>query len=145
MLSYATVDFYLFYDWAAGMQIWALLTISQCSDSDTQGTVKALGPFVWVKMGEELQWYSPWNVLLSHLNGERTLIERWTNALRTQSERCVNAERNLVNDMWTVNGERTQKASGAQSRALSERWTQGERKMNDPFGEPRVFSSALSI
>ena len=57
MLFYATVDFYLFYDWAAGMQIWALLTISQCKDSDTQGTVKALGPFVWVKMGEELLWY----------------------------------------------------------------------------------------
>ena len=52
-------------------------------------------------------------------------------AERTQSERCVNAERNLVNDMWTVNGERTQNASGAQTRALSERWTQGERKMND--------------
>ena len=89
--------------------------------------------------------YSPWNVLLSHLNGERTLSERWTNAERTQSERCVNAERNLVNDMWTVNGERTQNASGAQTRALSERWTQGERKMNDLFGKPRVFSSALSI
>ena len=89
--------------------------------------------------------YSPWNVLLSHLNGERTLSERWTNAERTQSERCVNAERNLVNDMWTVNGERTQNANGAQTRALSKRWTQGERKMNDLFGKPRVFSSALSI
>ena len=54
-------------------------------------------------------YYSPWNVLLSHLNGERTMSERWTNAERTQSERCVNAERNLVNDVWTVNGERTQK------------------------------------
>ena len=50
-----------------------------------------------------------------------------------------------VNDMWTVNGERTQNASGAQTRALSERWTQGERKMNDLFEKPRVFSSALSI
>ena len=71
--------------------------------------------------------------------------ERWTNAERTQSERCVNAERNLVNDVWTVNGERTQNANGAQTRALSERWTHCERKMNDLFWKPRVFSSGLSI
>ena len=40
----ATVVFYLFYDGAADMQIWALLTRSQCRVSDTQVTIKALGP-----------------------------------------------------------------------------------------------------
>ena len=59
--------------------------------------------FVWHAQDK----YSPWNVLLSHLNGERSLSERWTNAERTQSEQCVNAERNLVNDMWTVSERRT--------------------------------------
>ena len=81
-----------------------------------------------------LQVYSPWNVLLSHLNGERTMKEGWTNAERTQSERCVNAER------W-ANAERERSAT----RALSEQWTHCERKMNDLFWKPRVFSSGLSI
>ena len=71
--------------------------------------------------------------------------ERWTYAERTKSEWCVNAERNLVNDVWTVNGERTQNANGVQRRALSERWTHSERKMNDLFGKHFVFSTGLSI
>ena len=58
LLSFATVDFNLFYDGATGMQIWILLTRSQWNDPDSQGTVKALGPLVWVKIGEELQWYN---------------------------------------------------------------------------------------
>ena len=58
-----------------------------------------------------------------------TVSERWTNDERTQSERCGNAERNVVNDVWTVNGERTQNANGAQTRELSERWTQDERSI----------------
>ena len=46
LLSYASVDFYLFYDGAFDMQIWALLTRSQCRISDTRVTVKAHGPLV---------------------------------------------------------------------------------------------------
>ena len=46
LLSYATVDFYLFYDGAAYMQIWTLLTRSQSRVSDTQVTIKTLGPLV---------------------------------------------------------------------------------------------------
>ena len=42
----ATVDFHLFYDGAADMQIWILLTRSQCRVSHTQVTVKALGHLV---------------------------------------------------------------------------------------------------
>ena len=38
--------FYIFNDMAADMQIWALHTRSQCRVSDTQMTVKALGPLV---------------------------------------------------------------------------------------------------
>ena len=74
--------------------------------------------------------YSSWNVLLSHLNGEQTPNEH---AEHTQSERCVN-------DMWTLNSERTHYANGLQACELSERWTMGERKMCDLFGKPRVIS-----
>ena len=42
LLSYATVDFYFFYDGTADMQIWALLRRKQCRVSDTQVTIKAL-------------------------------------------------------------------------------------------------------
>ena len=77
-------------------------------------------------------------------------LEQWANAERTMNERWKQAEwmvcerRTEFGERY-VNGERMQNASGAQTRALSERWTQGERKMNDLFGKPRVFSSALSI
>ena len=50
MLSYATVHFHLFYDVAPDMQILILLTRSQCSISDTQVTVKAVGPLVEKRM-----------------------------------------------------------------------------------------------
>ena len=46
LLSYTIVDFHLFYDGAVDIQIWALLTSSQCEVSDTQVTVKARGPLV---------------------------------------------------------------------------------------------------
>ena len=46
LLSCAIVDFYQFYDMAVDMQIWALLTKSQCRVSDTHVTVKACGPLV---------------------------------------------------------------------------------------------------
>ena len=46
MLSYATVDFYLFYDRAVDMQIWALLTRGQGKIYDTHVTVKNCGPLV---------------------------------------------------------------------------------------------------
>ena len=42
LLSYATVDFHLFYV-AVDMQMWALLTRSQYRVSDTQVTLEALG------------------------------------------------------------------------------------------------------
>ena len=46
LLSYATVNFYLFYDGAADMQTKAPLTRSHCRVSDTQVTVKNIGPLV---------------------------------------------------------------------------------------------------
>ena len=46
LLSYTLVDFRLFYDGAVDIQIWALLTKSQCKVSDTQVTVKACGPLL---------------------------------------------------------------------------------------------------
>ena len=45
LISYGTVCWFLFILWW-GMQIWALLTRTQCRVSDTQVTVKALGPLV---------------------------------------------------------------------------------------------------
>ena len=45
-LSSAIVDFYLFYDGAVDMLIWALLTKNQCTVSGTQVTFKAHGPLV---------------------------------------------------------------------------------------------------
>ena len=46
--------------------------------------------------------YSPWNVLLSHLNGERTMNERWTHAEWTVCER-----RTEFGERWTVSERRT--------------------------------------
>ena len=44
--SSAIVDFYLFSDGSVDMQIWTLLSRSQCRVSDTEVTVKAWGPLV---------------------------------------------------------------------------------------------------
>ena len=44
LLSDTIVDFHLFYDGAVDIQIWALLTRSQCKVSDTQVTIKAHRP-----------------------------------------------------------------------------------------------------
>ena len=44
------VDFYLFYDGVADIQIWALLTRSRCKVSDTQVTIKACGPLVIISI-----------------------------------------------------------------------------------------------
>ena len=46
MLSYSTVDLYLFYDGAVDMQIWALLTRGQGKNYDTKVTIKNYGPLV---------------------------------------------------------------------------------------------------
>ena len=43
LLSCAIVDFHLLYDGSVNMRIWALLTRSHGSVSDTQLTVKAYG------------------------------------------------------------------------------------------------------
>ena len=102
-----------------------------------------------------LKSYIPWNVLLSHLNGERTMSERWangewtmnarwTNAKQTQCERCLNAECKLVNDMWTLNDERTRNANGAQMRAQCERWTHDERTMNARWTHDERFIRKVS-
>ena len=48
LISSAIVDFYFFYDWGVDMQIWALLTRSECRVSDTQVTFKACGPLVFI-------------------------------------------------------------------------------------------------
>ena len=45
-LSYASVDFYLFYDEPVDMQIWDLLTRIEYRASNTQVTIKACGPLV---------------------------------------------------------------------------------------------------
>ena len=46
LLSDTIIDFHLFYDGAVDIQIWALLTRSQCKVSDTPVTVKANGPLI---------------------------------------------------------------------------------------------------
>lgn len=43
LLTYAIINFYLFYDGAVNMQIWVLLTRNHCRLSDTQITIKACG------------------------------------------------------------------------------------------------------
>ena len=48
LLSYTIVDLYLLYGGAVDMQIRAHLTRSQCKVSDTQVTVKACGPLVFL-------------------------------------------------------------------------------------------------
>ena len=64
--------------------------------------------------------HSPWNILLCHLTGERTVSERWSHVERTLSERRVNDVWTL-NAMWTVNDVRMRKASAMWS--LNARWT----------------------
>ena len=59
LFSYATVDFYLFNDGVADMQIWGLLTKSQCSVSDTQVTVKAVGLLLMKKSQCRMNIYLP--------------------------------------------------------------------------------------
>ena len=48
LLSYTIIDFHLFYDGAVDIQIWAPPTWSQCNVSETQVTVKAYGPLVFL-------------------------------------------------------------------------------------------------
>lgn len=62
--------------------------------------------------------YSPWNVLLSHQNGERKQSERW-----------ANAERNMVGgcNLRTVNSDCKRSANTS----TRWRWTHGKGKMND--------------
>ena len=48
---------YLFYDGAVDMQIWALLTRSQCSFFDTQVTIKARGPLVYTELTKTISKY----------------------------------------------------------------------------------------
>ena len=53
--------FLLFHDGAPDIQIWALLTRSQCGVSDTQVTVNALGPLVLYSQSWIRQTHSKYN------------------------------------------------------------------------------------
>ena len=57
LLSYAVVEFYLFYDGAVDMQIWASLTRRLCRVSDTQVIGKARGPLVFILKKKELNYF----------------------------------------------------------------------------------------
>ena len=72
LLSYTMVDFHLFYDGAVDIQIWALLTRSQCKASDTQVTVKACWPLVFFLIClQGLIWLIfLYSLLLKPLSGE---------------------------------------------------------------------------
>ena len=67
LLSDTIVDFYLFYDGAVDIQIWALLTRSQCKVSDTQVTVKACGPLVKINIGHNFKIINI-RALILHMN-----------------------------------------------------------------------------
>ena len=51
LFTYSIIDYHLFYDGAVDIQIWALLTRSQCKVSDTQVTGKAWWPLVYSQNG----------------------------------------------------------------------------------------------
>ena len=55
LLSFTMFDFHLFYHGAVALQIQALLTRSQCKNSDTHVTVKAYGPLVIYSMMDPLK------------------------------------------------------------------------------------------
>ena len=67
-------------------------------------------------------------------NGKRKANARSTNSERTQSEWFLNAERKLVNDMWTFTDGRTRNANGVQTRAQCERWTHDECLIREVSG-----------
>ena len=67
--SYTMVDFRLFYDGPVDIQLWALLTRSQCKVSDTQVTVKACGPLVRNEMMKIKQ-----QKLVIHIQGGLRLL-----------------------------------------------------------------------
>ena len=85
-----------------------------------------------------LKSYIPWNVLLSHLNCERTMSERWVNGERTLNERWANAEwtmserwmqvgeRYVNPDRW-ANAERERSANASAMWTVNARWTHDER------------------
>ena len=66
---------YLFYHGAADIQIWALLTRSQCKFSDTQATVKALGSLVLNEFEiNVLQWISSFLFYFIHKMKDHTCL-----------------------------------------------------------------------
>ena len=77
LLSYTIVDFHLFYDGAVDIQIWAPPTRSQCKVCDTQVTVKACRPLVFLTC-----WFSSihdcQNILKNSLRSKsKLLIGSW--------------------------------------------------------------------
>lgn len=64
-----------------------------------------------------------------------TASERWAHAEQTVRERWTKFSVHL----WTVNGEWTQSANGAQARVQIERWTHGERYVNAMWTQDEWF------
>ena len=74
--------------------------------------------------------YSPWNVLLSHLNGERTMSKGWVNGERTLYESWVNDVWTLNASWWTICERWTMTERGTRTERKRERNVIGERTMN---------------
>ena len=69
LLSYAIVDFHLFYDGFVNMQIGALLIWNQCSVSDTQVTVNACRHIVYFTFHwSTVKWYMNKLIYFGNLN-----------------------------------------------------------------------------
>ena len=77
LLSDTIVDFHLFYDGAVDIQMWALLTRSQCKVSDTQVTVKACGPLVCPSILLTAIFFMCKFVLLLKLYRKMFLMDPW--------------------------------------------------------------------
>ena len=93
---YATVDFYLFYDGAADMQIWALQTRNQCRVSSTQVPVKALRPLVCFTFQTHLWWLITKTIIntkfLWQHTGEEDVKLVW-NVFRQKDRRTTDSRR----------------------------------------------------
>lgn len=74
---------------------------------------------------KRIETYSPWNALLSYLNGEWTVRTRWVNTECTLGEW-------LVNRIWWVlmNDESVQRINRAQTRQQSEQQMHGHWYVN---------------
>ena len=83
-------------------------------------------------------WYSPWNVLLSHLNvelanDERTLNVRWTHVEWMVCERRTEFGEQRVNSERWANAERKRSAKASAKWTVNAQWTQDERSIRKAF------------